>query len=96
MKPDYAAVETISIYDFAKLDLSSQCKTIKQMGIFLESYTETERLVKLYYVCGFFVEVLVSQPQLQNVEIIPFKNGYKIEHYKEILFRDFTPLRSVA
>ncbi|MCE3260784.1 MAG: hypothetical protein K0S12_2425 [Bacteroidetes bacterium] len=100
MKLNFPAIETITIREFAKLDIPAQCAILKQLGIFLESYTDKISLVKVYYVCGFFVEVIVSQPELEQIEIIPYRNGYKVDQYKHILFKSFKPnhssLRKVA
>lgn len=99
MELNYATVETITIIDFIRLSLSEQCKILKQLGIFLESYQDKETLVKIYYVSGFFVEVTISKPELEKIEIIPYRNGYKSSHYGSCLFKKYTPvweLRKVA
>lgn len=98
MNLNYNAVETINITDFAKLSLTEQCRAIKEMGIFLESYMDDISFVKVYYLSGFFVEVTVGEPELGHIEITPYRTGYKTEHYKHILFKSFKPveLRKVA
>jgi hypothetical protein len=71
----------LSIYEFARLTLVEKADLITNQGVFLENLGDSGNEINLYYFNGFFVEVEVNKLQNMIVEIIPFKQGYKVKKY---------------
>lgn len=65
-------------YDFVKLNIADQVKLIKKDGIFLDQDSDKAEITCLYFVQGFFVEVIFGKDEEELRGIIPFKQGYKI------------------
>lgn len=80
-------LNTESFYNFVKLDQIQKLRLLKEQGIFLDSDNEKDTITKLYFLNGFFVEEILSRKDQEIVDIIPYKQGYKIENYlKERIF----------
>lgn len=73
-----------SFYDFAKMSKEDQCSLILKNGMFLDADIEKDSLVKLYFLNGFFVEEVVSLHEDKVIDIIPYKQGYRLESYLEV------------
>jgi hypothetical protein len=73
-----------TFYSFMKLDIGEQKKMIKKEGIFLDRDIEDEKAINLYFLRGFFVEETVLTREQRVLEIIAFKQGYKIERFLEV------------
>ena len=71
----------MSIYEFIQLDINSKADILWSKGVFLESHFIKEISAKLYYLNDFFVEVVISNEECEIIEIIPFKQGYRLEKY---------------
>jgi hypothetical protein len=69
---------------FVKLSKSEQTVMLKEKGIFLDLDSEKNTLTKLYFLNGFFVEEVISRKQNIVIDIIPYKQGYRIENYLEV------------
>ena len=74
---------SIGIHNFVKLSLDEKAELIKKKGVFLENFGDAGNEINLYYLQGFFVEVEVNKLQNLVVDIIPFRQGYKINKYKD-------------
>ena len=70
-----------SFYSFVKLDKTEQVRLLKETGILLDFYNEKNTLTKVYYLQGFFVEVIISCNLDIAVELIPYKQGYKLASF---------------
>lgn len=73
-----------SFYDFAKLDKSQQCELLDSEAVFLDLDSDKSTFTKLYFLNGFFIEEIVCRKNNAIIDIIPFKQGYKIESYLEV------------
>ena len=73
----------VTIYNFVKLSLEEKFDLIKKKGVFLENLGDAANEINLYYLQGFFVEVEVNKLQNFIVDITPFRQGYKINKYKD-------------
>lgn len=71
----------ISIYEFARLTLVEKAELISNQGVFLENLGDSGNEINLYFLNGFFVEVEINKLQNMIVEIMPFKQGYKVKKY---------------
>ena len=67
-----------SFCDFVKLNTLDQVKLIKKEGVFLDQDSDKNEITCLYFVQGFFVEVVFGKNEEDLRDIIPFKQGYKI------------------
>jgi hypothetical protein len=67
-----------SFYDFVKLDTNEQIKLLKKEGVFIDQDLEKETITCLYFLQGFFVEVTFGKDTKDLIDIIPYKQGYKI------------------
>jgi hypothetical protein len=85
-----------SFYDFAKLNKTDQSLVLTEQGIFLDIDSESTTFTRLYFLKGFFVEEIVSRNQNRVIDIIPYKQGYKIERYLEVKRFAPTTRRSVS
>ncbi len=73
-----------SFYDFAKMSRGEQCSLIEQNAMFLDADIEKDSLIKLYFLNGFFVEEIVSLHEDKILDVIPYKQGYRLESYLEV------------
>lgn len=61
-----------------------QGSLIQRKGMFLDADIEKDCLVKLYFLSGFFVEEIVSLHEDKVIDVIPYKQGYRLESYLEV------------
>lgn len=80
-----------SFYDFARLNKSQQTVILNQHGLFLDADLENDTLTRLYFLKGFFVEVIFSKKLNTVVDMIPYKQGYKLERFINVKTKPFTP-----
>ena len=83
-----------SLPGFIKLNIAEQSTILKQKGLFIDQDTENNKLINLYYIDGFFVEEIMSMEEKRVLEIIPFRQGYKVEKYFEI--KEVLSLKSIS
>jgi hypothetical protein len=76
------ALTSKSFYDFIKLSKTRQTSLLKEKGILLDFDNENNIVTRLYFLNGFFVEEIMNQ-QSSLSEIIPYKQGYRIESYQK-------------
>jgi hypothetical protein len=69
-------------YAFAKMNNHEKTTLLNHSGILLDKDLEKENSVNLYYLNGFFVEEIRTKNKV--VDIIPYKQGYRLESYAEI------------
>ncbi|PBQ31202.1 hypothetical protein CNR22_05290 [Sphingobacteriaceae bacterium] len=67
-----------SFYDFVKLSISEQVNLLRKDGVFLDQDSEKEGITCLYFLQGFFVEVVFGGEASEIQDIIPYKQGYRI------------------
>jgi hypothetical protein len=79
----------MTIHQFAKLAKTKKEELIQKQAVFLESFTENENLVNLYYLDGFFIEITLSPLQNDPIDIIPYKRGYNIKNYRKQLMTHY-------
>jgi len=70
-----------SFYNFAKLTKKQQGILLNDEGIFLDLDCEKETTIRLYFLQGFFVEEIFNRNLNEIVDVIPYKQGYKIENF---------------
>ncbi len=80
----YPEKNSAFLIKFIGLDITRQTKLLRKDGILADRDSEKGICVSLYYLHGFFVEETVSVKENKVIEIIPFKQGYKVEKYFEI------------
>ncbi|MDP1803037.1 MAG: hypothetical protein Q8L81_16870 [Bacteroidota bacterium] len=73
----------MTIYEFIKLDINSKADMLWDKGIFLENTLSNNQGINLYFLDNFFVEVIVSKPNEKIIDIVPFKQGERLEKYIE-------------
>lgn len=76
-------INSKTLTDFIKKDFTSQSLILKENALMLDQYTEKDKTVNLYFLEGFFVEETVSGKENKVIDILPFKQGYKIEKLLE-------------
>ena len=70
-----------SFYSFAKLTKTEQETLLVEEGVFLDLDCEKETTTRLYFLQGFFVEEIFNRNLNEIVDVIPYKQGYKIESF---------------
>ncbi|MCW3075942.1 MAG: hypothetical protein JWO32_551 [Bacteroidetes bacterium] len=70
-----------ALYNFIKLNKSDQLNVLRDKGVRLDRDIENDKIISLYFINGFFVEETLSLADGMVVEILPFKQGYKISSY---------------
>jgi hypothetical protein len=83
MRKNNAAV---SLYKFIKLPLQKKLDAI-EAGILLDTDEEKERITLLYFLNGFFIEKVISTKTGSVIEVIPFKNGYRVNQFNNWLHK---------
>lgn len=70
-----------SFYDFAKLNREQKEMLLKEEGILLDLESDTKTFTRLYYLDSFFVEEVVNRNSNEIIDIIPYKQGYKLSSF---------------
>lgn len=71
---------TASFYHFARMKSDEQQELLNSSGILVDTDFLSDRFIHLYFLNGFFVEVTVC-PETDKIDIVPFKQGYRMESY---------------
>lgn len=71
----------MTIFEYIRLDKEAREKIILSKGVFLESYTDLNNFIHLYYLSSFFVEVTLDNEK-NIIDITPFMRGYRTEKYE--------------
>jgi hypothetical protein len=64
----------MKIHEYARLNPKEKEEMIKNYALFLENYRDKESIVCVYYLNGFFVEVVTINNRI--IDILPYKRGY--------------------
>lgn len=70
-----------AFYDFVKLSKPRKMEVLRSYGTFLDQDCEEDTVTSLYFVHGFFVEEVSSKKNNEVLELIPYKQGYKLDNY---------------
>lgn len=73
-----------SIHRFLKLDKMNQADLLMTKGLLLDTDIEKESFTNLYLFEGFFVEEVVSRINGEVLEVIPYKQGYRLNKFIEL------------
>jgi hypothetical protein len=73
-----------SFLGFSRLKFEEQAKLLREKGIKIDEDKEMDKLTRLYFINGFFVEETVTCPDNLTTEILPFRRGYKLDKYLEV------------
>jgi hypothetical protein len=65
----------MNVFEFVKLTKSKKELLLQTEGIFLENFSEEERITNVYYLGNFFVEQTFDKGKLESV---PYERGYKL------------------
>lgn len=65
----------MTIYQYAKMDMSLKLEKIRNEAIFIEHYESNNEGISVYFLDSFFIEV-TSKGQL-IIDVTPFQRGYK-------------------
>jgi hypothetical protein len=71
----------VQIHEYINLDLSRRACILCEQGIFLDKYIDFEYITSLYYINNFFIEIVVSSGDNHIIDIVPFRNGPRLEKY---------------
>jgi hypothetical protein len=66
---------------FSKLDLQQKVLMLISNGRFLTSTQSKNKAFTLYFLNGYFVEVILNLTKKELKEITPFKKGSRFEKY---------------
>lgn len=69
-------MKTMTIYDYAKLSTAEQEEVVKHDALFLEDYIDNGKIICVYYLNDFFIEVTKLNGKI--IDLLPFIRGYKI------------------
>ena len=64
----------MNIVEYSKLSLNGKEEMLKHHSLLLESYTDKEAIIYIYYMNGFFIEVTVKEGRV--VDYLPFQRGF--------------------
>src|ERR1051325_1024517 len=79
------------MYDFIALSLNDRAKVLWEKGTFLSSFTDEQFAFALYSLNDYYVEVSVSLKNNNITEMIPFRQGWRLEkHLAQISLRSLS------
>jgi vesicle coat complex subunit len=70
-----------SMVDFVRLNKVQQITLLTEEAILLDLDTEKSTITRLYFYKGFFIEEVFSRDLNEIVDIIPYKQGFRIKNY---------------
>jgi len=70
-----------SFFEFNKLPLRTKLDMLFESAFFVDEDRENDRVIQLFFLKGFFVEKVVCINTGAVIEVIPFKNGYRIYQF---------------
>jgi hypothetical protein len=71
----------LKIEEFVMLNPEQRAVHLWEEGIYLLKYVNRRKVTSLYSLYNFFVEVIISDKQI--TEIVPFKDGQRLDKYLE-------------
>jgi hypothetical protein len=81
---NYPELNSDFLIKFINMNLNEQSELLRREGILVDCDIENGRSTSLFYLQGFFAEETISVSENKILEIIPFKQGYKVEKYFEV------------
>jgi len=86
-----SALSLQSFYDFVKLNIHEQSELLLEEGVILDLDSDYDTLTRLYFLDGFFVEEIICKRTNEVLEVIPYKQGYKLKSFMGIRKGSQTP-----
>ena len=77
-------IKNPSILEFIKLSVEEQVCSLRKAACLLDTDKSLPLEFNLYYLNGYFVEELIDRSKEQIIEIIPFKQGYRLHSYMPV------------
>lgn len=71
----------MQLQDYNKLDIGHKACILCEHGVFIEKYLDFDRISSLYFLDNFFIEIVVSVDDNHVIDIIPFRNGGRLDKY---------------
>lgn len=68
-----------ALNQFLKLDTSARSSILHERGVLLDQDLEKGNPINLYLLDDFFAEEVLSAVTREAVEVIPFRQGYRVE-----------------
>jgi len=81
MEEQLFQAKQMTLYEFNKLDITSQRRAVNEFGTFLESYRDDKERCSLYAIDMFFVEMIYHPINKSMKEIRAFKHGHRLDRY---------------
>lgn len=73
----------MKITDYIKLSPGEKADLLWRKGIFIEDYSDGKLTSNLYFLGGFFVEVIMHNHLHQITEVVAFNTTDRLEKYLE-------------
>jgi len=70
-------LKIMTVYNYAKLSKREQESLLNSEGLYLDLYFDNENLINVYYLNGFFIEVVLCKGMV--IDILPYKRGYEMD-----------------
>lgn len=70
--------------EFVKLNTPEKHNLLFNNGLLVDNDNEKDYVLNLYFINGFFVEVLISKTENKVTDIVPYKHGYSVKRYLEV------------
>ena len=70
-----------SFFRFNRLSQTEKVELLKKTGILMDTDEDGDNTVKLYFLYGFFVEMILCRHSKALIELIPYKNGYRVYNF---------------
>ena len=75
----------IELYEFSLLPLNDRAETLWAHGELITNFKENGNSYNLYSFFGYFVEVKLSNPANQIIDIRPFRKGEILNKYLDFI-----------
>lgn len=83
----------MTIFEFAKLHASKKEELLHGRAMLLESYTDNDKRITVYYMPSFFIEVSTCIRKNKVIDITPYHRGYAIGKKTDRLYEAFNERR---
>jgi hypothetical protein len=81
-------IRKINIFDYLRLGPGEKADMLWRKGIFVQDHYEANCITNLYYLEGFFVEVVIDNDLSQITEIAAFISSGRLEKYLDSISID--------
>ncbi len=72
---------TKAFHEFNQLSVKEKLRLIREKAVLLDVDTEKTKVTELYYLRGFFIEKVLDRKTGAFIELLPFKNGYRLYNF---------------